>query len=167
MKILFVLFTFTFICSAYETYPYKTYERESLGTILYSIGAKRLWGNSGSVLKHQKINKITSKHEFKAGEVLRIAKEDIRFKCNVELRGNNIIVKKALISKKDRLNLLKENPTCMDDKIFQTKPIVRKKVKKIARKKFIKRKVNKIKQNTFSVSAPKRPSINIGQNKIE
>jgi hypothetical protein len=91
MKFLICILSFTSFTFAFETYPYKTYERESLGTILYSIGAKRLWGDAGSVKKHQQINKLKTKHEFQDGEVLRIAKEDIRFKCNVELKGNYIL----------------------------------------------------------------------------
>jgi len=145
---------------AFETYPYKAAEKESLGTILYSIGAKRLWGNSGSVKKHLKINQIASNHEFLHDEVLRIHKEDIRFKCNVELRGDIIIIKRALFSKKDRLKLLRENPNCLNDKISQIQRPRPKIYNTQQVSKIINKRVQKIKEDHIkSVAAPKKANV--------
>lgn len=119
MKLLITIIIFSTFSHSFETYPYRASERESLGAILYSIGAKRLWGKEGSVLKHTKINKIKIDHEFKNNEIIRLAKEDIRFKCNVIFKGDVLVVKKALVSKKDREQLLKEQPNCMNAKITQ------------------------------------------------
>ena len=171
MKLILIICLFTTSIFAYETYPYEARERESLGTILYSIGAKRLWGSIGSVQKHVMINQIKSTHEFKDNEIIRLAKEDIRFKCNVILKGDILVIKRALITKKDRQELLRENPNCLNDKIVQlaTKKVktyasardyLKKKTKQYKKKIILKEKTKAIKkvEVTNNESATKSPS---------
>lgn len=148
-----MLISATFL-QAFETYPYRAKERESLGAILYSIGAKRLWGSEGSVLKHTKINQIKMDHEFKDNEMIRLAKEDIRFKCNVILRGDILVIKRALVSKKDRQKLLRDEPTCLSDKIVQ---LAKKKVKIYASANdYVQTKTNRYKSKIFAIDSNKK-----------
>lgn len=144
MKILCLFLLLNSFLYAFETYPYVARERESLGTILYSIGAKRLWGAEGSVKKHATINQIKTNHEFKDQEMIRLAKEDIRFKCNVILKGDVLVIKRALITKKDRAKLLAENPNCLKSEITQ---LATKKVKVYASTRdYLKKKTKKYKK---------------------
>lgn len=168
MKILIGILFLNSLLFAYETYPYKARERESLGTILYSIGAKRLWGDVGSVKKHTEINQINANHEFKDSEVIRLAKEDIRFKCNVILKGDILVIKRALITKKDRQKLLEDHPNCLQDEIVQ---LAKKRVKVYASTRaYVKQKAKRYKKKLIlkekaSVTAPE-PKINITQSSV-
>jgi hypothetical protein len=151
MKFLLIILLFALNVLSLETYPYQTFERESLGTILYSIGAKRLWGEQGTVVKHQRINKISPQHEFSNNEILRIVKDDIRFKCNVEIREGKLFIKEALKTKKDRIRLLANNPNCFDQKIAIVHPI---KPMPISNpRKYIRKKLARIKRNTFTLDS--------------
>jgi hypothetical protein len=108
------------LCLA-KDYFYTVEQNDQLGTILLSLGHRKLWPKDGMVNQFKKSSSLKKPNNIYEGSILKIQDNDILFKKNINLLQDNITLKKKIKTLPEFDELLK-NEELVNEKYSEVTP---------------------------------------------